>query len=33
MPDDVAFTKEELKDGFLNISFKPEEDVYRIKLS
>jgi hypothetical protein len=33
MPEDAAFTKEELKDGFLNISYKPEEDVYRIKIS
>lgn len=33
MPEDVAFTKEELKESFLNISYKPEEDIYRIKIS
>jgi hypothetical protein len=33
MPDGTAHTKEELQEGFLNISYKPEEDVYRIKIS
>jgi len=33
IPETMKFTKDELKDRFLNISYKPEEDIYRVKIS
>jgi hypothetical protein len=33
LPDTVTYTKEDLKDSYLNLSYKPSEGNYRVKLS
>jgi len=33
LPEEIECTKEEIQDGYLNISYKPDEDTYRVKIS